>query len=478
MRAKRPFELCYLDFLEYDLLQKITSLCKRRGFIYQNSEIYGGIANAYDYGPLGAELLRNLKNLWWERFVTRRPEIYGIDGAIISHPKVWEASGHVESLVDEMVECKECKKRYRVDHFFEDFVQPYLQNKNPKISQEEAAQEYKQLLESGKVIPCPNCGSNNYSQPRSFNILFMSHIGTIEGEGSKVYLRGETAQNMFVNFKNIVDSFRPKLPFGVAQIGKAFRNEITLGPFIFRTFEFEQMEIEYFVHENEWEKHFENWKKEMWQWLLDLGVNEQNIRWRAHSKEELSHYSKRTEDVEYNFPFGGFKELYGLAYRTDFDLKQQAQYSGQDLRFTDPVTGEKFYPHIVEPTFGVNRTLLMILLEAYKEEEGRAYLKLKPRLAPYKAAVFPLMANKPELIKKAKEIFETVSGCYATAWDDSGNVGKRYKKQDEIGTPYCITVDYQTLEDNTVTIRDRDTMAQERVKFENINQWLYEKLVK
>jgi glycyl-tRNA synthetase len=428
--------------LENDKLKKITSLCKRRGFIYPNSEIYGGIANAYDYGPLGVELLRNVKNDWWHNFVTKRDEIYGMDGGIISSPKVWEASGHTTSFDDPLSECSKCKKRFRSD----------------------------MIKDQAK---CPECGGK-LLKPRKFNLLFESHLGSVEESKSTIYLRGETAQNMFVNFNAIIDSFHPKLPFGLAQIGKAFRNEVTLGPFIFRTFEFEQMEIEYFVREENWEKHFEEWKKTMWDWVVDLGVDEKNLKWRAHSKDELSHYSKRTEDIDYNFPFGGFKELYGLAYRTDYDLKQHAEHSGVDMSYKD--NSKKFFPHVVEPTFGVNRTVLVLLLEAYREDEKRTYLKLNPKIAPYKLAVFPLVANKPELVKKAREVYESVSGCYHSAWDDIGNIGKRYRRQDEIGTPWCVTIDYDTLKDDTVTIRDRDTMEQERIKVSKISQYVFEKL--
>jgi len=427
------------------LLKKITSLCKRRGFIYPNSEIYGGIANAYDYGPLGVEVLRNLKNIWWDAFVHKKEEIFGMDGMIISHPKVWKASGHTTSFDDPLSECESCKKRFRSD-----------------------------MLEDTKK--CPECGGK-LLPPRKFNLLFESSLGSVEDAKSKIYLRGETAQNMFVNFKQVAGSFHPKLPFGFAQIGKAFRNEVTLGPSIFRTFEFEQMEIEYFVRQENWEKHFEDWKKLMWNFLIGLGVSEGNLRWRAHGKGELSHYSVRTEDIEYNFPFG-IKELYGLAYRTDYDLKQHEKFSGQSMKYRDPESGEEFYPHVVEPTFGVNRTLLVLLLEAYQEDEKRAWLKLDSRLAPYKLAVFPLVANKEGIIKKAREVFDSVKNCYYTAWDDNGNVGKRYRRQDEIGTPYCVTVDYQTLKDDTVTIRDRDTMGQERIPSSQITQYLYEKIQK
>ncbi len=454
-----------------DLMDKVVSLCKRRGFVYPNSEIYGGLANAYDYGPLGVELLRNIKNMWWDRFVHRREDIWGLDGAIISNPKVWEASGHVSGFSDPLVDCRKCQERIRADHL----VEEQLEQKVEGLPVEEISQ----IIFDNK-LKCPHCGSTDLTEARKFNLLFETSLGSVAGEKTKVYLRGETAQNMFLCFKNILDSFSPRLPFGLAQIGKAFRNEITPGNFIFRTLEFEMMEIEYFVSEQDWEKHFELWKKEMWQWLLDLGVGADKLRWRRHSEEELSHYSKRTEDVEYDFPFGGFKELYGLAYRTNFDLTNHAQFSGQALIYTDPDTHEKSVPHVVEPTFGVTRTVLVLLTEAYEEQEvnggTRVVLHLSPKVAPYKIAVFPLSANKPELVNKAREIFESLNTRFTCAWDDIGNVGKRYRRQDEIGTPWCVTVDYDSLEDGAVTVRDRDTMEQERIPITDLQNYFSDKL--
>lgn len=444
-------------------MDKVISLCKRRGFVFPNSEIYGGLANAYDYGPLGVELLRNIKNLWWNTFVQKRADIFGLDGAIISNPKVWEASGHTTNFNDPLIDCRDCKERIRADHLIENELKLNVEGK--------PLEEIDELVFENK-LKCPSCGSTNLTSTRKFNLLFKSSLGSVEQEKSTVYLRGETAQNMFLCFKNIVDSFSPKLPFGMAQIGKAFRNEITLGNFIFRTFEFEQMEIEYFIHKENWGEYFEEWKKLMWQWILDLGVSQDKLRWRRHSDEELSHYSKRTEDIEYDFPFGGFKELYGLAYRTDYDLKQHSKFSGKDLSYFDPETKEKFIPHVIEPTFGVTRTALVVLLDAYCEEEKRVVLKLKPQLAPYKAAVFPLLANKQELVEKAQGVFEILQPQFHTVWDARGNIGKRYYSQDEIGTPWCITIDFQTLEDDTVTIRDRDTMEQVRVKIGEIKDYV------
>ncbi|MDP2873704.1 MAG: glycine--tRNA ligase [bacterium] len=455
-----------------DLMDKVVSLCKRRGFVYPNSEIYGGLANAYDYGPLGTELLRNIRNLWWETFVHRREDMYGLDGAIISNPKVWEASGHVTGFNDPLVDCRKCKQRQRADHLLEEVAHVDVVGKS--------LVELSRLIQENK-IKCPSCGASDWTEVRKFNLLFKTSLGSVEGEKSAVYLRGETAQNMFINFANILRSFSPRVPFGMAQVGKAFRNEITPGNFIFRTLEFEQMEIEYFVREAEWEKHFDEWKKLMWQWLVDLGIKEAKLQWRRHSQEELSHYSKRTEDIEYNFPFGGFKELYGLAYRTDFDLKNHSQVSGQELLYTDPDTGEKFFPHVVEPTFGVTRTALVLLLDAFEEQtldkgEVRTVLHLDPKIAPVKVAIFPLVANKPELWQKARDIYQSLKKDFVCAWDDIGNIGKRYRRQDEIGTPWCVTIDYQTLEDQTVTVRDRETMAQVRVAVVNLKDFFSEKL--
>lgn len=445
-----------------DLMQKIVSLCKRRGFVFPGSEIYGGLANTWDYGPLGARLLQNIKNLWWERFVEKRDDMYPVDTGILMNSKVWEASGHTSSFTDPLVECKACHHRFRQDHV--------------------------------EGVKCPDCGGE-LTEAKQFNLMFQTSVGAVEDAGNTVYLRPETAQGMFVNFKNVVQTMRPKLPFGIVQTGKAFRNEITPGNFIFRTLEFEQMEIEYFVKEADWEKTFENWKEEMMGWLSDLGVGKDKLRWREHAKEDLSHYSKRTEDVEYDFPFG-WGELYGLAYRTDFDLANHTKHSGEDLSYEDPKTGERFFPHVVEPTFGVSRTALVALLDAYTEEGDRVYLKLSPKLAPYKAAVFPLVSNKPELVKKAREVYSLLtthplrprlsstqarseaSNLLPVSWDERGNIGKRYAAQDEIGTPWCVTIDYKTLEDNTVTIRDRDTAAQVRVDVDKISEWLHNELTR
>jgi len=415
-------------------MDKIVSLCKRRGFVYPGSEIYGGLANTWDWGPLGVELKNNVKKEWWKTFVHRREDIFGLDGGILLNPKIWEASGHTKNFIDTLVECRKCHHRFRVD-----------------------------FLNGAKN--CPDCGGG-FTEPKKFVPMFKTFVGPVENSASVAYLRPETAQAIFVNFKNIVDSFHPKIPFGIAQIGKAFRNEITLGNFIFRSLEFEQMEIEYFIYEEDWEKYFEEWRNLMEDWIVSLGVSKANLRWRRHSAEELSHYSKRTEDLEFNFPFG-FKELYGLAYRTDFDLKNHANFSGKDLRFKME-KNEDFYPHVIEPSFGVERSILAILVNAYGEEKDRVILKLNPKIAPFKVAVFPLLANKPDLVNMAKKIYLNLKKEFPVAWDERGNIGKRYYSQDEIGTPWCVTVDFQSLSEETVTVRDRDTTKQERVGIDKL----------
>lgn len=461
-----------------DLMDKVVALAKRRGFVYAGSEIYGGLANTYDYGPLGALLMRNIKNLWWDFFVTKRSEIYGLDSNILMSPKVWEASGHVANFADSLIDCKECKYRTRADHLIEDF----FADKKEEIKVEgQSDEDLNRIVQDNKII-CPNCKKFDWTQVRKFNNLFETHIGIIPGDKSLAYLRGEIAQGMFVNFKNVLDSLSPKLPFGLAQSGMAFRNEITPGKFIHRTLTFNLSEFEYFFdpEKDDWKELFEKWRDEMWKWSTDvLGLNPDNLRWREHTDDERSFYSKRTEDIEYNFPFG-FKELYGFAYRTDYDLKNHTEKSGVDLSYTDPVTNKKFIPHVLEPTFGMDRSLLAVLLDAYIEEEGdkkRTVLKLAPRLAPYKAAIFPLLANKLELVDKAREIYLALkSHSLSCVWDERGNIGKRYFAQDEIGTPFCITVDFDSLKDDAVTVRDRDTMKQERVSVDKLTSYLQNKL--
>ena len=425
---------------ESNLMEKIVSLAKRRGFVFPGSEIYGGLANSWDYGPLGVELKNNIQQLWWKYFVQDRSDMVGIDAAIIMNPKVWEASGHVSGFTDPLVECKKCHQRFREDQV---------------------------------KGTCPNCGKKKFAEAKQFNLLFPVKLGASDESSTRSYLRGEIAQAMFVNFKNILDSTRIKLPFGIASQGKAFRNEITPGNFIFRTREFDLMEFEYFIKESDWKETFEAWKKEMHHWIEMLGIQKDHVH--ELEKKDLAHYSKRTVDLEYDYPFGR-EELYGLAYRTDFDLKNHMEKSGQDLAYTDPDTGEKFLPHVVEPTFGLNRTLLAVLLDAYHEEDDRIVLKLKPRLAPYKAAVFPLLANKPELVAAAKKIYDELRKDFMVAWDDRGNIGKRYYAQDEIGTPFCVTVDFDSLEKGDVTVRDRDTAKQERVPISELSAFIIKKL--
>lgn len=443
-------------------LDKVISLSKRRGFIFPGSEIYGGLANTYDFGPLGTELKRNLINLWWKTFVSSRSDMFGLDTSIIMSPKVWEASGHTKNFTNVMIDCLTCRFRTRADQLIEDLV------KDIKDVEGRPLDELDKIIKDNE-IKCPKCGNKTWTKVRNFNQLFETQIGIITEGKNTAYLRGELAQGMFVDFKQVLDSIHPKLPFGLAQSGKAFRNEITMGKFTFRTLEFDLAEFEYFVKPDEWESHFEYWKGEMYKFALTLGIPEKKLRWRAHTKEELSHYSSRTEDLEYEFPWG-FKEMFGLAYRTDFDLKNHIEKSGVDLRYTDPYTQEKFIPHVIEPTFGLSRLLTIILMNAYLEdnEKQRVVMKFPVDLAPYKVAVFPLVGNKEDLSHKAREIFTDLKGQMSTVLDERGNIGKRYFTQDEIGTPYCVTVDYQTLEDNTVTVRDRDTAEQKRVKIKEL----------
>lgn len=487
-------------------MEKIVSLAKRRGFIYPGSEIYGGLANTYDYGPAGTELLRNIKNLWWEYFVQKRSDMVGLDGSIISHHKIWEASGHVAGFADAMVDCKKCKARMRADHLVEDFIESNHKELDGYTERIDFIEEglgkdiINEYLSTKKVeglsekqfdaiirqhnIPCPKCKAtpkkdNNWTKVRKFNLLFPVQLGIVEGDQGMGYLRGETAQLIFTNFKNVIDSTRVSLPFGIGQIGKSFRNEITPGNSIFRTIEFEQGEIEYFFdpEKSDWEELFENWKNTMWEFATEkLGIEKENLRWREHKDEERSFYSKRTEDLEYKFPFG-FKELWGLAYRTDYDLTQHNKASNKELSITDPQTGKKLVPHVIEPAVGINRLLLMVLADGYVEEEKRTVLKIHPRLAPYKVAVFPLLGNKPELIDKAKGLYDSLKRDFMVAFDDRGNIGKRYLAQDEIGTPWCITVDFQTLEDDTVTVRDRDTTKQERISIKELANYIRKGLI-
>lgn len=431
-----------------DRMEKIVSLCKRRGFLYQGSEIYGGLAGTWDYGPLGISLKRNIQGLWWKRFVSDREDMYGLDAAIIMNPRAWVASGHVAGFADPMVECTKCKRRFRADH-----------------------------IEGTK---CPECGGA-LGESRQFNMMFKTTVGAVEDSSSVAYLRPETAGGMFVNFKNVVDSFHPKLPFGLAQIGKAFRNEITPRDFIFRAREFEQMEIEYFVKPADWEVQFEHWRTEMLAFMSDIGLRTENVHELEVAPEDRAHYSMRTIDFEFDYPFGR-KELYGLAYRTDFDLQAHMKESTVDLSYFDEETKERVVPHVIEPSFGVERTILAALVSAYTEDEMngevRPYLKLPTAIAPYRAAVSPLLKNKPELVAKAREVFSALKKEFGNiAWDDNGNIGKRYRRQDEVGTPFCIVIDFDTMGEtpehkDTVTIRHRDTGTQERVAISDIAKFI------
>ena len=438
MTEKNPYPV--------DMMEKLVSLCKRRGFIYQGSEIYGGLAGTWDYGPFGVELKNNIKQLWWQMFVQSREDMYGVDAAIIMNPKVWEASGHVTGFSDPLVECKKCKRRFRADQVGD---------------------------------KCPEC-EGTFGEMRQFNMMFKTHIGATEDESSVSYLRPETAGGIFVNFKNIVDSLHPKLPFGIGQIGKAFRNEIAPRDFVFRSREFEQMEIEYFVRPDDWKESFEEWRKEMHLFIKAVGIDTARTHELEVSDEDRAFYSKRTIDFEFDFPFGR-KELYGLAYRTDYDLSAHIKGSSQNLAMADREGEPAIVPHVIEPSLGVDRTILAVLSSTYTEDElggeTRTYLKLPARIAPVKAAVFPLLKNKPELVEKAREIYKALKKeIPQIMWDDNGNVGKRYRRQDEIGTPFCVTVDFDTLENNTVTVRDRDTGTQERLAVGELVHFLSEKV--
>lgn len=430
-----------------NLMDKIVSLCKRRGFIFQGSEIYGGLANTWDYGPYGVELKNNLKKAWWKTNVQERNDILGMDCAILMHPRVWEASGHVHNFFDLKSDCKNCKKRFK-------------------------------SADLKDVTKCPEC-SGQLTEARPFNLMFKTYQGPVEETGNEIHLRPETAQGMFVNFLNILDSRHPKLPFGLAQIGKSFRNEITPGNFTFRTREFEQMEIEYFVKPQDAQRALDEWIQERFSWYLGLGIKSENLRKRQHGKDELAHYAHACMDVEYNFPFG-WAELEGVANRSDFDLKQHAQYSGKDLQYFDDLAKEKFFPYIIEPSGGVDRAVLAFLIDAYQEEQvkedTRVVLKLSKELAPTKVAILPLLRNRPEIVELAKKIAQDLKKSFACVYDDTGSIGKLYRRQDEVGTLYCVTVDVQTLEDQQVTVRSRDTMLQERISVDKLKGYLINQL--
>ena len=430
-----------------NLMDKIVSLCKRRGFIFLSSEIYGGLSNTWDYGPYGVELKNNLKRLWWKTVVQERDDIFGMDASILMHPKVWEASGHVQNFFDLKSDCKNCKKRFKTQE---------LKDKNI----------------------CPECGGE-LTESRPFNLMFKTYQGPLEEAANLIYLRPETAQGMFVNFLNILDTKHPKLPFGLAQIGKAFRNEITPGNFTFRTREFEQMEIEYFVEPKEADKFYNYWVEERFNWYIKLGIRKENLRKRPHAKTELAHYALACTDIEYNFPFG-WSELEGIANRADFDLREHARFSAKDLRYFDEIKKERFFPYIIEPSGGVDRAVLAFLVDAYNEEKVkndiRVVLKLNKDLAPTKVAVLPLLKNRPEIVELAKKIYQDLKKSLVCVYDDTAAIGKLYRRQDEVGTLYCVTVDVQSLEDKKVTVRDRDTMLQERISIERLKEYLCARL--
>lgn len=423
-------------------MEDIVSLCKRRGFIFQGSEVYGGLSGTWDYGPLGLGLKRNIMNLWWQHFVDNRDDMYGVDAAILMNQKVWQASGHVDTFTDPMVECSNCKGRFRADKL-----------EDPK--------------------KCPTCGRENmFGEAKQFNMMFKTNVGPVSDESSISYLRPETAQGIFTNFKNVVDTFYPDLPFGIAQQGKAFRNEISPRDFVFRSREFEQMEIEYFVHPDNWQESFDALLKSTHEFLDKLGLPKDKVHELDVPEEDRAHYSKKTIDIEFDYPIGR-EELLGIAYRTDFDLKNIQDHSGKNIEYTVKGTNERFIPHVIEPSFGVERAIMAVLCSAFNEDEingeKRTYLKLPEHLAPVKYAVSPLLKNKPELVEKAREVYRLLKDKHGSImWDDNGNIGKRYRRQDEIGTPYCAVVDFQTLEDNTITIRDRDTTEQERISIDSI----------
>ena len=455
-------------------MDKIVALCKSRGFVFPGSDIYGGLANSWDYGPLGVEFKNNVKKAWWKKFVQESPYNVGVDCAILMNPQVWVASGHVGGFSDPLMDCKECKARFRADKLVEDHM---TENGAEVASADGWTNEQLMDYITKNNIVCPKCGKLNYTEIRKFNLMFKTFQGITEDSSSEIYLRPETAQGIFVNFKNVQRSSRKKVPFGIAQIGKSFRNEITPGNFTFRTREFEQMELEFFCKPGTDLEWFGYWKDYCWNFLMSLGVNKENLRVRDHGQEELSFYSNATSDIEYLFPFG-WGELWGIADRTDYDLNKHAEHSGTDMTYMDPTTNEKYVPYVIEPSLGADRVTLAFLIDAYDEEEleggdVRTVLHLHPALAPYKAAVLPL---SKKLSEKADEVYSLLSKNFNIEYDETGSIGKRYRRQDEIGTPFCITVDFETENDGCVTIRHRDSMTQERVKIEELNDFIAKSL--
>lgn len=432
-----------------DVMEKLVALCKRRGIIFRGSELYGGLNGTWDLGPVGSLLAKNIKEQWLNSIVFNREDIVLIDSSILHNTKTWEASGHITSFTDPLVECKICHQRFREDHKKE--MEEHVANVHPDKKAD-------------------------WTDVKQFNLMFKTYVGPLEDESSKTYLRPETAQGIFINFENVLNSTRIKIPFGIAQIGKGFRNEITTGNFLFRVREFEMMELEFFTKPDESQTWFKYWVEQREKWYLDLGIKKENIKVQALDKKDIAHYSKGTSEIWYNWPFMGFGELEGIANRGDYDLKAHGKYSGKSLEYSDEV-GEKFIPYVIEPSVGVGRAMLAFLIDAYHEEEKRIVLKLHPKLAPNKIAVFPLVSNKEEIVNKARSVWTGLKQKFSTAWDDRGNIGKRYLSQDEIGTPWCATVDYQTLEDDTVTVRDRDTTAQERIKISDLSSYFASRLV-
>lgn len=452
-------------------LEQIVAICKRRGFVYPSSQIYGGFAAVYDYGPYGVQVVNNIKNEWWRAMVQMQDNVVGLDSAIFMNPKIWKASGHVSGFADPLAECKGCNSRVRVDHLLNEIGVVA----DEKMTEEEIGQLF---LQKKLELKCPNCGQNNFSSVKKFNLLVESNLGNFAGDLDKspVYLRGETCQGIYINFRNVLDSNRVKIPFGIAQIGKVFRNEITARQFIFRTREFEQMELEYFVSPDKELEEYESLKQLRWNYYKALGFAEENLRWHQH--EKLVFYAKEAYDIEYRFPFG-FDELEGIHSRGDYDLTQHSKHSGANLTYFDPQSNERFVPHIVESSVGVGRTFLALMCEAYNEEsvgeEERIVLKFPIFISPVKIAVLPLFRNKPELVEIAKKIHNTLKSSYVCEFDDQGSIGKRYRRQDEIGTPFCLTVDYSAVEDGMVTVRDRDTMQQDRIPIEQVSRYFEEK---
>ena len=454
-------------------MEKLVALCKSRGFVYPGSEIYGGLANAWDYGPLGVELKNNVKKAWMKKFVQESKYNVGLDAAILMNPKTWVASGHVGGFSDPLIDCKNCKTRHRADKLIEDWAH---ENNKDMVADGMTDEEMINFIKENNIV-CPKCGEQNFTPIRKFNLMYKTYQGVTEDSSSEIYLRPETAQGIFVNFKNVLRTTRRKLPMGIGQVGKSFRNENTPGNFIFRIREFEQMELEFFCKPGTDMEWFEYWRAFCKNWLLSLGMKEEKIRLRDHSPEELCFYSKGTTDIEFAFPFG-WGELWGIADRTDYDLKQHAQYSGEDFTYLDQETGEKFVPYCVEPSLGCDRVTLAFLCNAYEEQEiaegdVRTVLHLHPALAPYKVAVLPL---SKKLSEKAEEVYAKLSKNFMCDYDEAGSIGKRYRREDEIGTPYCVTIDFDTLEDECVTIRDRDTMEQVRVKIDELESYIQDKI--